>query len=185
MLDGITVLDLAIGGSGRARVAVAVRLRRHGREGRTGAEARRRADRAAVPLVQRAPGHAAHPRRPQGRRRARRVPPARRRGRRRDRELPARRRRRGSASATTTCAAVNPAIVYCSTSGLRADRPARAVGGTRPELPRASEGFLDCYGPRADGGPPVPGATVADSAGGGMHAVDRDPRRARPPRRDR
>ena len=46
-------------------------------------------------------------------------------------------------------------------------------------------GFLDATHARADGGPPVPGATVADSAGGGMHAVDRDPRRARTPRHDR
>ncbi|MFP6655917.1 MAG: CoA transferase, partial [Myxococcota bacterium] len=28
-----------------------------------------------------------------------------------------------------------------------------------------------CSEPRSDGGPPIPGATVADSAGGGMHAV--------------
>ena len=32
-------------------------------------------------------------------------------------------------------------------------------------------GYLDCCGPRADGGPALPGATIADSAGGGMHAV--------------
>ena len=32
-------------------------------------------------------------------------------------------------------------------------------------------GFLACTEPRPDGGPPIPGATVADSAGGGLHAV--------------
>ena len=32
-------------------------------------------------------------------------------------------------------------------------------------------GFLDCSGRGPDGKPPIPGATVADSAGGGMQAV--------------
>src|SRR5262249_45826560 len=32
-------------------------------------------------------------------------------------------------------------------------------------------GFLATQGMRADGGPAIPGATVADSAGGGMHAA--------------
>jgi alpha-methylacyl-CoA racemase len=32
-------------------------------------------------------------------------------------------------------------------------------------------GFLGSTAPRADGGPPLPGATIADSAGGGMHAA--------------
>jgi alpha-methylacyl-CoA racemase len=32
-------------------------------------------------------------------------------------------------------------------------------------------GYLASTQPRGDGGPPIPGATVADSAGGGMHAV--------------
>ncbi len=61
-------------------------------------------------------------------------------------------------------------IVYCSTSGY---------GQTGPYADRAGHdlnylgvaGFLGCSTPRADGGPPVPGATVADSAGGGMHAA--------------
>ena len=35
----------------------------------------------------------------------------------------------------------------------------------------AMSGYLACSEPRPDGGPPIPGATVADSAGGGLHAV--------------
>jgi len=65
---------------------------------------------------------------------------------------------------------VNPRIVYCSTSGYGQDGPyAQWAGHDINYL--ALGGFLACTEPRADGGPPVPGATVADSAGGGMHAV--------------
>jgi alpha-methylacyl-CoA racemase len=35
----------------------------------------------------------------------------------------------------------------------------------------AISGFLDCSGREPGGPPPIPGATVADSAGGGMHAA--------------
>jgi alpha-methylacyl-CoA racemase len=67
-------------------------------------------------------------------------------------------------------AAVNPAIVYCSTSGYGQAGPhAQHAGHDLNYL--AVGGFLGTTHPRADGGPPVPGATVADSAGGGMHAV--------------
>ncbi len=67
-------------------------------------------------------------------------------------------------------AAVNPRIVYCSTSGYGQDGPdAQQAGHDLNYL--AVGGFLATTHPRADGGPPVPGATVADSAGGGMHAV--------------
>jgi alpha-methylacyl-CoA racemase len=67
-------------------------------------------------------------------------------------------------------AAVNPSIVYCSTSGYGQDGPhAQHAGHDLNYL--AVGGFLDCSGRRADGGPPLPGATIADSAGGGMHAV--------------
>jgi len=67
-------------------------------------------------------------------------------------------------------AAVNPAIVYCSTSGYGQSGPhAQFAGHDLNYL--AVGGFLATTHPRADGGPPVPGATVADSAGGGMHAV--------------
>ncbi|MGH0036811.1 MAG: CaiB/BaiF CoA transferase family protein [Myxococcota bacterium] len=64
----------------------------------------------------------------------------------------------------------NPRIVYCSTSGYGQDGPsARWAGHDINYL--AMAGFLACSEPREDGGPPIPGATVADSAGGGMHAV--------------
>ena len=63
----------------------------------------------------------------------------------------------------------NPRVVYCSTSGYGQTGPhAQWAGHDLNYL--AVGGFLDCTG-RGDGGPPVPGATVADSAGGGMHAV--------------
>lgn len=64
----------------------------------------------------------------------------------------------------------NPAIVYCSTSGYGQDGPASSWAGHDINY-LALSGFLACTEPRADGGPPIPGATVADSAGGGMHAV--------------
>lgn len=67
-------------------------------------------------------------------------------------------------------AQVNSRIVYCSTTGYGQDGPhANYAGHDLNYL--AVGGFLATTQPRADGGPPVPGATVADSAGGGMHAV--------------
>ena len=65
---------------------------------------------------------------------------------------------------------VNPRIVYCSTSGYGQDGP-RAQWAGHDINYLAVAGYLDCTGPRADGGPPIPGATIADSAGGGMHAA--------------
>ena len=64
----------------------------------------------------------------------------------------------------------NPRLVYCSTSGYGQDGPASSWAGHDINY-LAMSGFLACSEPRADGGPPIPGATVADSAGGGMHAV--------------
>ncbi len=64
----------------------------------------------------------------------------------------------------------NDAIVYCSTSGYGQDGPASSWAGHDINY-LAMAGYLACSEPRADGGPPIPGATVADSAGGGMHAV--------------
>jgi alpha-methylacyl-CoA racemase len=64
----------------------------------------------------------------------------------------------------------NPRIVYCSTSGYGQQGPrARWAGHDLNYL--AVSGYLDCSGRRADGGPPLPGATVADGAAGGMHAA--------------
>ncbi len=66
--------------------------------------------------------------------------------------------------------AVNPRIIYCSTSGYGQDGPrVRWAGHDLNYL--AVGGYLDCSGRRADGGPPLPGASIADSAAGGMHAT--------------
>jgi alpha-methylacyl-CoA racemase len=64
----------------------------------------------------------------------------------------------------------NPGVVYCSTSGYGQDGPRAGWAGHDLDY-LAVGGFLASTGPRADGGPPVPGATVADSAAGGMHAA--------------
>lgn len=69
-----------------------------------------------------------------------------------------------------TVRAVNPGIVYCSTSGY---------GQTGPHSQRAGHdinylavgGFLHMSGRKADGAPALPGATVADVAAGGLHAA--------------
>jgi alpha-methylacyl-CoA racemase len=61
-------------------------------------------------------------------------------------------------------------VVYASLSGY---------GQTGPYAQRAGHdlnylgvgGFLATQGRRADGGPAVPGATIADGAGGGLHAA--------------
>lgn len=65
---------------------------------------------------------------------------------------------------------VNEKIVYCSTSGYGQDGPAAQRAGHDLNY-LAVGGYLHCAGRRADGGPALPGATVADSAGGGMHAA--------------
>jgi alpha-methylacyl-CoA racemase len=65
---------------------------------------------------------------------------------------------------------VNPEIVYCSTSGYGQDGPYAGWAGHDLNY-LALGGFLHCSGRRADGGPAIPGATVADSAAGGMHAA--------------
>ncbi len=64
----------------------------------------------------------------------------------------------------------NPRIIFCSTSGYGQDGPYSQWAGHDLNY-LALGGFLHCSGRRADGGPPIPGATVADSAAGGMHAV--------------
>jgi alpha-methylacyl-CoA racemase len=64
----------------------------------------------------------------------------------------------------------NPRIIYCSTTGYGQDGP-RAQWAGHDLNYLAVGGFLDCSGRGADGRPPIPGATVADSAGGGMNAV--------------
>ena len=64
----------------------------------------------------------------------------------------------------------NPRLVYCSTSGYGQTGPASGWAGHDLNY-LAMSGYLACSEPRADGGPPIPGATVADSAGGGLHAA--------------
>lgn len=70
----------------------------------------------------------------------------------------------------STVAARNPGLVYCSTTGFGQTGP-RAQWAGHDLNYLAVSGFLDSTSPRADGTPPVPGATVADSAAGGMQAV--------------
>ena len=65
---------------------------------------------------------------------------------------------------------VNGDIIYCSTSGYGQVGPhARWAGHDLDYL--AVGGYLAATSPRADGAPPVPGATIADAAAGGMHAA--------------
>jgi alpha-methylacyl-CoA racemase len=66
--------------------------------------------------------------------------------------------------------AVNPRVVYCSTTGYGQDGPhAQWAGHDLNYL--GVGGYLDCTGRDANGGPALPGATIGDGAGGGMHAV--------------
>jgi alpha-methylacyl-CoA racemase len=66
--------------------------------------------------------------------------------------------------------AVNPDVVYCSTSGYGQTGPTAMWAGHDLNY-LAVSGYLDCCGRDAEGAPPLPGATIADSAGGGMHAA--------------
>jgi len=66
--------------------------------------------------------------------------------------------------------AINPGIVYCSTSGYGQSGPRAAWAGHDLNY-LAVSGYLANTGPRADGGPPIPGATIADAAAGGLHAA--------------
>ena len=65
---------------------------------------------------------------------------------------------------------VNPKIVYCSTSGYGQTGPAAARAGHDLNY-LAAGGYLHTSGRGAGGKPPLPGATIADSAAGGMHAA--------------
>lgn len=64
----------------------------------------------------------------------------------------------------------NERAIYCSTSGYGQTGPRSQWAGHDINYLGVG-GFLDCSGKREDGSPPLPGATVADSAGGGMHAL--------------
>jgi alpha-methylacyl-CoA racemase len=65
---------------------------------------------------------------------------------------------------------INPQLVYCSTSGYGQDGPASQWAGHDINY-LAMGGFLACSGRDEEDRPAIPGATVADSAGGGMHAA--------------
>src|SRR4051812_41001416 len=64
----------------------------------------------------------------------------------------------------------NPRLVYCSTSGYGQDGPHAQWAGHDLNY-RGGGASLAAPARGADWPPPIPGATVADSAGGGMHAV--------------
>jgi alpha-methylacyl-CoA racemase len=64
----------------------------------------------------------------------------------------------------------NPRMVYCSTSGYGQTGPAAGWAGHDLNY-LAAGGYLHTSGRGADGKPPLPGATIADSAAGGMHAA--------------
>ncbi|HEX3981681.1 MAG TPA: CaiB/BaiF CoA-transferase family protein [Acidimicrobiales bacterium] len=65
---------------------------------------------------------------------------------------------------------VNPRIIVCSTTGYGQNGPHAAWAGHDINY-LAVGGYLATTEPRADGGPPVSGATIADAAGGGMQAA--------------
>ncbi len=65
---------------------------------------------------------------------------------------------------------VNPRVILCSTTGYGQHGPHAAWAGHDINY-LAVGGYLATTGPRADGGPPVSGATIADAAGGGLQAA--------------
>ena len=65
--------------------------------------------------------------------------------------------------------AANPRLVYCCLTGYGADGPYRDVVGH--DLNYQSIGGTVAMTGAQDGPPVIPGATAADSAGGGMHAA--------------
>jgi alpha-methylacyl-CoA racemase len=65
---------------------------------------------------------------------------------------------------------LNPGIVYCSTSGYGQAGPAAAWAGHDLNY-LAVSGYLAMSSPTSGGAPPLPGATIADAAAGGMHAA--------------
>ena len=64
----------------------------------------------------------------------------------------------------------NPGVVYCSTSGYGQDGPRAQWAGHDVDY-LAIGGYLAMSTPGEGGAPPLPGATVADAAAGGMQAA--------------
>ena len=115
---------------------------------------------------------------------SRRVPPSRGRCRRGDRELPAR-RRRVARHRLRRRRGGEPRDRVLLDERLRPGRPTRAVRGPRSQLPRGRRIPRDARTRAPTAGRRCPGATVADSAGGGMHAVIAILAALGTPRRDR
>jgi len=65
--------------------------------------------------------------------------------------------------------AANPRLVYCALTGFGTDGPYRDIAGH--DINYQSIGGTVGLTGRAGGPPMIPGATAADSAGGGMHAA--------------
>lgn len=65
---------------------------------------------------------------------------------------------------------VNPSIIYCSTSGYGQDGPVAQWAGHDINY-QAVAGVFACAEPGVNDKPGIPGATFADSAGGGMQAA--------------
>ncbi len=66
--------------------------------------------------------------------------------------------------------ACNPGVIYCSTSGYGQNGPSALWAGHDIDY-LAVGGFLAMSTPGQAGAPPLPGATVADAAAGGMQAA--------------
>jgi alpha-methylacyl-CoA racemase len=64
----------------------------------------------------------------------------------------------------------NPGVVYCSTSGYGQEGPRAQWAGHDVDY-LAIGGYLAMSTPGQSGAPPLPGATVADAAAGGMQAA--------------
>jgi alpha-methylacyl-CoA racemase len=64
----------------------------------------------------------------------------------------------------------NPRIIYCSTTGYGQAGPSAQRAGHDIDY-LAVGGFLSMSTPGVDGAPPLPGATIADAAAGGLHAA--------------
>jgi alpha-methylacyl-CoA racemase len=64
----------------------------------------------------------------------------------------------------------HPGIIYCSTTGYGQDGPRSGWAGHDVNY-LAVSGFLAMSTPGAGGAPPLPGATIADAAAGGMQAA--------------
>ena len=127
---------------------------------------------AAVLRLQRASGAcAACSSTCKSRRGPRRLPGPGRRGRRGGRELPARRRRPARHRLRGVRGREPRPSSTARPRGYGQDGPRVGLGRPRPRLPGRRRLTWPPPARAADGGPPIPGATIADAAAGGMHAA--------------